>query len=484
MTMADWNAGYQQVLQLASLPIDKGIGAKARHVPVLVTNGHVHEGVYSAIEKFNYKNNLDKLNSKKLEIWDRGVLVNLFASYAGLIWPVDLESQLQIMKMLAASGRDPIDGEQYGNIVLQVLRWATKPSKRARRERALGALLVANVVSGRWRQSGDLCEVMKIETTTLLTVAGYLEKYGATSKEVDAVCAFSWEQIRQNAAAVSRYVIDNGQRPLSERDVFNEVGFYHQRKALMIGVAAIDILIKQGAGQSRPDEVFEFFKEIRLFKFLDSEGVIPSVLAIVWALGVVLPTKKADKWLLALVGAMITLCTNPDPRRNLPGPYYSMEVVARWKHSEYLGIGFGPIDRDSFRFRSWFLDALFLMVVRRNWKQHAKRWWGTLTHIIHTESRVLDDTRFGWPRIDDEFVEERAKNYPNSRAWDDVVGEASAARKPAIPKWSKERPELIALYCLFFPYRAGPDVVLWLDSCFAKTWYGPSVSSLVSSPRS
>ena len=113
--MSDWHAGFDQILQLVNVPISASIlrskGAK-HHKPIVVTNGQVMEDVGRAVELFNGWAITQKINPNALEILNKGDLLKLFRKHATTVWPVNIPTQIHILKFLSSEGnrRAPFTG--------------------------------------------------------------------------------------------------------------------------------------------------------------------------------------------------------------------------------------------------------------------------------------------------------------------------------------------------------------------------------------
>jgi hypothetical protein len=129
------------------------------------------------------------------------------------------------------------------------------------------------------------------------------------------------------------------------------------------------------------------------------------------------------------------------------------------------------IDRDSHYRRSWSAEPLFYLLVRRNYKSACKSLWPALTRFIHVRARLNEATDYGPAECDTASAEDKVIDVEAARSWSDVVLEASNSTNPLIPQQLLERPILTLLYCLFVPQRMSPEVILWLDRAFCRSWY-------------
>jgi hypothetical protein len=114
---------------------------------------------------------------------------------------------------------------------------------------------------------------------------------------------------------------------------------------------------------------------------------VPYCLAEFWALSNVQGTTEPDKRLAALIGTILRAnSVEHTEDGHLAGPYYTLSEVIEWKYSALLGNFSSELGRDNHYRRSWFAEALFVLLVRRNYKSACKALWPTLTKFIHAHA--------------------------------------------------------------------------------------------------
>lgn len=471
-TGADWQAGLDQINQLVTMPISQSItgSTSTRHHPAVVTNGEVHEAVHAFVGQFNYPSHLRRIGARKLSIYGRGWLLELLTKRAEAIWPASIEAQRTILRMLSATGNAEIDCAEMSAAIREALLWNSKPSGRARRERVLGVFLISSIVLGRWMESGNLFEVIKGMSMTLADAYGYLDKYGASASERRELCDPFVSQIRGYIRTLSDYVCSFGRRPLSEANIFSEFGFYHQRKMLLLSVVSAQALRERFDPTEAPTGALEYLGEkSSLFPCLEGEYIIPAVLCLGWALHDFPKGRPSERWLAVSLAAILHRNKMINVDEQMPSPYYGLPEVTEFKYRMYLGIQIHEMSRETFRFQAWFAYPLFLLLVRRNLKQTAKLLFRDLTHFMHKSTKCSHRNEFGAWR--DDHAREESHGVPYPATWGSLVTEATRNRPASFPSGFKEVPDLLAMYCVFFPYRATTDVVLWLDRKFCRTWY-------------
>jgi len=220
------------------------------------------------------------------------------------------------------------------------------------------------------------------------------------------------------------------------------------------------------------DFLWEFVCKIRHREFFIWEGIVPYCLAEFWALSNIQGTKEPDRRLVVLLHDILkSNSTDDGEQRQLPGPYYTLSDIVRWRYRHFLLSFRSPLDRDSHYRRSWFAEALFYLLVRRNYKSACELLWPDLTRFTHVRTQLPNANQFGPALCEDAIAEDKMIDVTEPKSWADVVVEASSDRTPGIPPQLLERPILTLLYCLFMPQRMSIDVILWLDRTLSKSWY-------------
>src|SRR5262249_29984072 len=152
-----------------------------------------------------------------------------------------------------------------------------------------------------------------------------------------------------------------------------------------------------------------------------------------WALSCMQGTARPDMNIAALVNDILNSNGTEEELRHLPNPYFDVEEVLTWRLQPFIGFRLSDVDDDSYYRRSWFLEALFLLLVRRNYKQTCKIFWPEVTRFMHARTRLKFKWQFGLLNCHEVAAEDRVLQVPTN--WKEVVVECGTEVEPIIPDY-------------------------------------------------
>ena len=471
ITISQWHSLLPQINALVYHPLSHpNLRAGTPYQPYLVTNGEIHEDVLAAIAAYNAEIIASGRNVRPLQTIARGELLSMFVAQSAKIWPVDIEAQREILNLLASSGHDCLPQKNFSTLVERILGFNDDAAK-FKVERIASAHLVTAIIAANWSRNNNLYEVAKIYTLLYAKMAAYLSRSNAKGKAGRSFVTDVEFNIWSTALDFIKWVKDNfDQRPLT-RNILQEFSYYHLRKKMLIGFFAT-VLLRNSPDLSSDikDFLWRFVCRGDASRFLAGEFIIPFCLAHYWASSNFQGTLRPDAELIGILNTILTANSADDVRGHLPGPYYNAVDVIEWSHQEFLGRTNVDLEYDSHHERSWFSEAIFYLMVRRNYKKSCQLHWYRLTKFLHMETKLDNDWEFALNSSVN--ARHRDKQIKVPQSWSDVVETASEERMPNIPPLMLENPLIVLLFCLFVPYRMNFDVVMWLDRQFIKeSWY-------------
>lgn len=473
LTISQWHNLIPQINTLVYQPINHpNVDPKVIHQPFLVTNGEIHEDVAAAIVSYNIRTQSNQPPAKPLKTIARGELLKIIRDHAANLWPADIDLQRKILNILASDGEDVVPQDEFCELVCGILE-INGDKNKFRMERVAAAHLVTSIIVQNWQKKTNLFEVIKVYTLLYGAVSAYVEK---TKPKASAV-GRCFQEIEFNIRETLLLFIDWTRKeydgkPLSD-NVLVEFSYFHARKRMLMGlfsVAALDAELN--LDEDTRDFLWRFICKSKTRNFVIGEFIIPACLAIFWAKLNLQGTNEPIQELAGILSTIVNLNGLEEPSGHIPGPYYDSEEVIKWKYGGFLGVGLSGLDEDSQFRRSWFAEGLFYLIARRNYKGFCKGIWPDLTRFLHVRTRLRSRWAFGLINVDDSSEEDKQIKVPQS--WDDVVLTAEQIPSPNLPENFLNKPIFLLLYCLFVPYRCDFDVVLWLDSQLAKSWFNPN----------
>jgi hypothetical protein len=472
LTISQWHLLIPQINALVYQPINHpNIDPQKIHQPFLVTNGEIHEDVAAAIVSYNQRAAASQPPSKPLKTIARGELFKIIVDHAAKLWPADLNLQRQILNILASDGEDVAPQDAYCKLIWSVLGIHDEKNK-FKMERVAAAHLITSIIVQNWQKKNNLFEVVRIYILLYGAVSAYVEKAGLKEK----AAAHFFQEIEFNIRETLLNFIDWVRRefdgkPLGD-NILIEFSYFHLRKRMLMGlfsVAAMDTELE--LDDETKDFLWQFICKSKTKKFVIGEFIVPWCLAVFWAKLNLQGTNEPVRELAEILSTIVNLNGLKAVNGHIPGPYYGPEEIIKWKYGAFLGVGLSALDEDSQFRRSWFVEGLFYLIVRRNYKHFCKGIWPDLTKFLHVRTRLGSRWTFGLTDVDDSTEEDKQIRVPQS--WDDVVRTIEQIPAPDLPANFLKKPIFLLLYCLFVPYRCDSEIILWLDRKLVKSWFNP-----------
>lgn len=467
VTISQWQSLIAQINTLIYQPVSHpSIRPGTPHTPVFVTNGEIHEDVYAAITGLNAS--IIGPNARPLQTITRGPLLQRIVDAADTIWPVDIRIQRNILNIFSSRGDDELPMTEYVALLSDGF------SSTKYNDTAIPAMhLVTTILSSNWIEHENYFELIKMYCVLAISATCYQSRWKRVRKRDDKFVEEILFDVKSHLRHFIRDLMANyNGKPLVNRDVFAEFAYYHPRKKMVAGIVAVAMLDKSmNFDDATTDFMWEFLCKQKHSTFLLWEGILPYCLAEFWALSNIQGTTEPHRRLFALTRSILDCNGSDFPQLHLPGPYYSLSQAVVYKYKAFLGVERSDIDFDDHRRRSWFAEALFFLLVRRNYKSLCQLLWPSLTRFLHDRTRLQSPVDFGPALATNAISEEKVLDTSVQKNWDELVEEAKQSLVPLMPAQLLARPHLVLLYGLFVPQRMDKDVILWLDRQFSKSWY-------------
>ncbi|HVV79764.1 MAG TPA: hypothetical protein VHD59_09155 [Pseudolabrys sp.] len=472
ITVSQWHELIPQINALVYQPIiHPNIKAKTIHQPILVTNGEIHEDVLAAIVIYNAAVEASGLKVKPLKTIARGELLSLFVEQAEKIWPVDPESQREILNLLACSGTDSVPENAFNELIERLLG-LSGPAQKFKLERVAAAHMITTIIAGNWERPRNYFETIKLYVLLYVKISACLSQSKLKGRKANVFLQDIEFNIRGGLVEFVRWVAKEygTRRPLLNQHIFREFSYFHVRKKMLMGLfAAIALDETLEVGEDSKDFLWDFVCKNESKMFLSGEFILPYCLTCFWAQSKIQGTQTPDRELAGILNTLLVANGQEEVRQHIPGPYYTLTEVIEWSHQDFLGIKNFDLEEDSHYRRAWFAEPIFYLLARRNWKKTCQLLWYELTKFLHTETKLNSPQEFGLAKSEEAQQQDKQIKIPQS--WDDVVSTAKNESSPNVPPLLLEKPIIVLLYCLFVPYRMSYDVIMWLDRQFCKTWY-------------
>lgn len=475
LTMSQWHALQNQILQLVTTPIPRSITGRptSQHTPIIVTNGEIEEDVHAAITNLNNELVPQYKHSRPIQVWSRGKLIELFTRATGSVWPTELNAQLGILKSIAAGGRRSLDLAEFHSVITGTLGLNDErpPSASRQIERALGLSVITSIYVSKYVRDGNLYEAIKAKTLALVNIVMYWHKNGnhrykscgnLSRQQVDVFDLLKddlFSLIAHFSRAIAR---KHSTQPWINGNIFAEFGVMHPRRMMVTAVLAAYYLEKRNECEG---DVVDIINQQVDYPFLESEALVPSFLAVFWAKEHSQATRRNE---VELISVLNTLIRSAETGDNISS-YYSVSEAVACRRKMYLGRNWHEIDRDQRSGVSQFAYPLMLMIIKRNWKVMAKAFWPEVTRLVRQNTQLTNITDFGFFRTDNAKDLTKLVEYP--KTWSQLTEEVGRKIEAPYPNILICNKPLLILLLIFLPFRAKEDLILWLDRELCETWY-------------
>jgi hypothetical protein len=472
LTLNDYRGIAPQLDDLTNLAIPFREFDGVQHRSYLVTNGLVEEDTRIAIEQRNQAQTNAGYPGRHLYVLDRGELLHMAQDLGYSLWPTEIEETHTLLELLVDRGTGPY------------------PAKKA--QGMLGQLLGLRGPRPKWGAP----EVKRRVTSAAILTSVSLQEF--TARENHWAIASAWVQfacaaiaacdrfeisfdrnaraaVDLAAAAIEDALIDLAQEALSrgdlvEGDALTDAAFVRARRTLVVSAISLLWLWCEERGWPQElsrDETTSFLKLSTFQLYLWGEAAVPQLLSHYWFLRKSHAGMAVDALLLLLIRA-VTSVSPAGQSVGLPSPYWDFEAIARHSLVPILGRDQDPMSDEGESGSSYFAEPLLHLLVRTNLKQACRELWPAVSRFMLAEFRPRKKWQFCLPEVDE--GDNRQVQPPLRKEWSDLVEEARSVRCEVAPKALVDRPDLLALFTILFPYRATPDVVRRLAFVHSRAW--------------
>lgn len=145
----------------------------------------------------------------------------------------------------------------------------------------------------------------------------------------------------------------------------------------------------------------------------------------IWFLRQISATREPDLWLAQLITG-ICVANSEKQSKGLADPYHGFAEI----FEEQTGTADNP-QRENYAGRSYALEALVLLFVRRGWRQHLRMLWPEITRLLFAEFRPQSAWQFcSWESAEGEL---RISVPKQPQSWAELKEQAAETNLTEIP---------------------------------------------------
>lgn len=457
-----WRTINSQIIDLVTLsPAHPSIDSIKIHKSFLVTNGEIEEEVQRAINDLNQGWINSGQKQYKLHTIVRGELLDCFKSLQNSLWPSELTNIKGFLELFLSDGRAQLPREKFCIFLESILPIkANKKPKKVECQRYLSSAgLIYSIITSNYTSNKNHVSEIKAWTIYIAYLFYLVEKWNLEKKywisELEIAKAFIFNSLNTLSEEV------NERTHFAEGNYIVDQPFSQVRITLLVALLSVfalwNILNNKGQNDDTNNDgsIQKFCLKYSNKLYLWGEGAIPQFLAFFWYHRWIDPGIRP----FFIIRDLITLISKYNHQQSnsaLANPYYDVTDI----FSNAFGLADEPIE-DSFRGSSYYLESLFQLFVRHEWKREAKSLWKEFSKInIHRFEYKNRWDIFRWRNEEGVQVTELIKPR---QTWTRYLKKSQNYDSNLIPKSIKNYPVLMLLILIVYPFRIYPDLAKWLD---------------------
>lgn len=458
LSQSAWAKYVEQADRLVRLPIvHPSIDPRQPRRVFFVLNGELEEEVRTQIVLLNDQWKSQSLPS--LEVIVKGDLFKRFKNINTNFWPITLSSEKTLLEFFLSPGNGYLDKGKFAEFILSLVPLLENGPRNLDSSRFLAsaAILSTYALLPYYEQENHVA-IIEGWVVFASTLIAFVEK---NSFEKDY-----WFDTLSVALLAIEQAFENLVVELKERKNFlqgnplSDLPFYQGRTTWLVGLVAAYAIWTSLRNSEKDHQWFkEFVTQYILKGHLWGEGAVPQYLSGIWFLRRTIGSREPDILLHQLIQAICKL--NKDGS-GLANPYKGLPEVVL----ETNGLS-DSMKSEHYKGRSYTLEALIQLLVRRNWRRPIRDMWFDITHIELVE--VIPDEPWQmclW------HIEEQGKFYSlmpkTPQSWAELRQQSHEVDLNLIPRAFQEYPELFLLFTIVYPQRLTKNTAKFLDSALDR----------------
>ena len=465
ISLAKWRSEVNpQIDDLVYGQIDHpSVDNSRHHTSYLVTNGNIEEEVSRAINDRNraWK---DQGLPYCLKTIVHGQILEKAIKLGTNLWPSELTDVKTLLEMFLEDGKGVLPKEKLASLFesLLLLDDEKAPSEpRCRRMIASAALLCAIATSSFSNENNHVAEI-EAWVLYIAYVFALVERRILSIQVYQGAVEIATQALYNSLANLCDEIKERDE--LIEGDPLADSYVYRVRVTWLVGFMSIYVLwrCKDKVPKNEIDDFLrEFCKQKRYQLELWGEAATPQFLAFFWYFRKIDATPEPDFRILH--GLILSICklNHPNSKAFLANPYYEPEDVLPHLLAPILGPGEDLLE-ETFTGKSYALEGLVHLFVRKNWKQTMKSLWADVTRLEYISFE---------PENFCDFYRWRNKKgitkiaFPkHTQEWEELKALSSESEGTCIPPSIKNDPILLLLFLCVYPHRMNTEILRWLDT--------------------
>ena len=443
------------------------------HRSYFVTNGRIEEEVSRAIDDRNRTWKSRNQSYLHLETIVRGQLLEKAKGLGTDLWPSELTDVKTLLELFLENGKGVLPKEKLASLFESLFSLDNEvvPSEQhCRRVIASAALLCAVATSSFSNENNHVAEI-EAWMLYIAYVFAVVERWHLSTNIYENELKIAKQSLYDSLANLCDEI--KGREELIEGDILADSYIYRVRITWLLGLMGIYALWRR-RDEVDKDETDNFLREFCMEKRgqleLWGEAAIPQFLAFFWYFRKIDATPDPD----ALIRRMIlAICkfNHPTGETFLANPYYEADGILPCLLAPIFGSVGEPLEdiftsklyaSDIFTGKSYALEGLVYLFVRRNWKQTMKGLWPDITRLEFISFEPENFSNFY------RWQSEKGTNkvvYPkHTQDWEELRELSFESEGACIPPTIKNDPIFVLLFLCVYPHRMNAEIIRWLDT--------------------
>jgi len=451
-----WRRILGQAKELIELPIVHPSVDKTKvHKSFLVTNGEITDEVRIQIDQINEDNQRKERGYSYLNVINGQTLLKEFIDAQGKFIPQELKDFDLFLKLFLADGTDFLPKDKYFSFFNNTVFKDTPRQKSDAINAVSSSIIITTYLLNPYQTQKNSYALFEAWTSLAACIVRYTQTTGLKKEEWTGSFNLVMSEIVRNLLLLKDETLQR--KDFLEGDWVGDGWLvYRARATIVLGALATLEIYRHKADKEyiQDDRLLELIKSNINALWLWGESAFPHFFGLIKYLEL----NGEDQIARSLLNALFTGVINDNSPRasgSLANPYYSVNDVLE----AVLGIDVEKIDFRPFSGSSYILEAMTLMMARRNRREILEKNWRQLSHIAFKEFKPdkAEDTFALLTREGSNHVE-----FPKAtQSWADLVKEASDFN--GVPDVYLQYSDLLRFFILVCPHRANKLIIGLLD---------------------
>ncbi|MGD0919733.1 MAG: hypothetical protein ABSB22_25125 [Thermodesulfobacteriota bacterium] len=451
-----WREISGEVKELIELPVVHPSADKSKiHKSFLVTNGEITDEVRIQIDQINEDNKRKDRRYSYLDVIHGKALLKEFIDAQGEFIPKDLEDFDLFLKLFLADGTDFLPKDKYFEFLDKTI-FGDAPRQKANAINAISSSVILAAYSlNPYQLKNNYYALFEGWTCLAGSIVRYANKSNFEKGDWLDSYKLVFDEIIRNLSMLKEEMLQR--EDFLEGDWRGDGGLiYRVRATIVLGALATLMTHVHHAGKKpeNDEKLISLMKKSLPVLCFWGESAFPYFFGIIKYLETKGEGSSAQSVLTNIFLEIINL-NFPRKENGIPNVYYSaseiFEVIMKMDSRD--------IDLRGFAGNSYIIEAMILMMTRRNQRKILEENWRKITYVQMNEFMPdHPEDMFAW----------RTKDGTNHSEFPKITQSWAELQKEAInfdgaPQLLAERLDLLRFFILTCPHRATKLVTGLLD---------------------